>query len=333
MTEKTILVTGGLGFIGSNFIDYYHHLYPNHHIINLDKVTYAACQDLIGEWSEKKHYHFFEGDICNSDLVDKIFNDYKPDQVIHFAAESHVDNSIKNASEFITTNVYGTYVLINTAQKYWSQNSSQLNKFLHVSTDEVYGSLGETGYFSENSQYQPNSPYSASKASSDLIVRSYNKTHGLQTIITNCSNNFGPRQHDEKLIPTIIRKAIKGDIIPIYGDGKNVRDWLFVKDHCIALTLLLDKGVAGEKYNIGGNCELENLDIANHICQYLDKIYKRDETNSFVKQIQFVKDRLGHDRRYAIDSSKIEENLQWKASGDFSESLETTIHWYLKKYE
>lgn len=331
MSHHTVLITGGLGFIGSHFIEYYQEKHPEDNIINLDKVTYAASENLIDEWKHRSNYKFIKGDICNEELINYIFEEFHPNKIIHFAAESHVDNSIKNASAFIKTNVYGTYVLLNAALKTWKSQNQREYRFHHISTDEVYGSLGETGYFTEESKYEPNSPYSASKASSDMIVRSFFQTHKLNAVITNCSNNFGPRQHPEKLIPTIIRKALSGESIPIYGDGKNVRDWLYVKDHCQAIYKVLMHGTAGETYNIGGDCEWENIQLAEKICLSLDEI-NSDKKTSYTDQIKFVEDRLGHDRRYAIDCTKIKENLSWSQITDFNEALRETISWYRKNH-
>mgnify|MGYP000521660615 CR=1 FL=1 len=269
-------------------------------------------------------------------MVEFIFNEYDIRGIIHFAAESHVDNSIKNPGVFIETNVNGTFTLIDVARAYWMDKPFRYKekynncRFHHISTDEVYGTLNETDLFSEETPYAPNSPYSASKASSDMIVRSYQETYGMNTVITNCSNNYGPKQHDEKLIPTIIRKALSNENIPIYGDGKNIRDWLFVEDHCKGIDLVYQKGKAGETYNIGGNNERNNLYIANKICEILDKIKPKNE--SYKNQISFVKDRLGHDFRYAIDATKIETELGWKAAENFETGLKKTVNWYLKKY-
>jgi len=274
---KTILITGGAGFIGSNFILYFINKYEDYFIINLDLHTYAGNIDNLASLNNNKRYKFIKGDICNRELVEYIFKEFDIKGIIHFAAESHVDNSIISPDIFIKTNVNGTFTLIDVAYKYWMEkpfkykNGYENCKFHHISTDEVYGSLGKEGYFTENTPYAPNSPYSASKASSDMIVRSYNKTYGLNTLITNCSNNYGPFQHDEKLIPTIIRNALYGNPIPIYGDGKNIRDWLYVIDHCKAIDIVFHRGRIGETYNIGGKNERENNYIAQIICEILDK--------------------------------------------------------------
>ena len=331
----SILVTGGAGFIGSNFISYFLKTY-NEKIVNLDKLTYAGSLSNLTDIQNHNNYTFVQGDICDAKLVEKLFKRYNFTGVIHFAAESHVDNSIKKPDEFIQTNVFGTFNLLNTAKNYWMNGPNNVkegcesNRFLHVSTDEVYGSLGKEGLFTEKTPYAPNSPYSASKASSDFIARSYYHTYGFNVVTTNCSNNYGPRQHDEKLIPTIIRKALSGENIPIYGDGKNIRDWLFVIDHCKGIDLAFKKGEAGETYNIGGKNERDNLYIANTICEILDEIKPQKE--SYKNLISFVKDRPGHDFRYAIDANKIESNLGWKADENFETGIRKTINWYIEKY-
>ncbi|GAB4153841.1 MAG: dTDP-glucose 4,6-dehydratase [Winogradskyella sp.] len=335
--KQSILITGGAGFIGSNFIDFFLGKYKKTKIVNLDKLTYAGELSNLKEIENNKNYQFVKGDICDTSLVQSLFKTHNFSGVIHFAAESHVDNSIKNPDAFINTNVYGTFNLLNIAKAYWmeapyiAKEGFEYNRFLHISTDEVYGTLEETGLFTENTPYAPNSPYSASKASSDFIVRSYYHTYGMNVVTTNCSNNYGPKQHDEKLIPTIIRKAIKGQDIPIYGDGKNIRDWLYVKDHCEGIDLAFQKGKAGETYNIGGKNERNNLYIAEQICEILDKI--RPQTTQYSEQIKFVKDRPGHDFRYAIDASKIENELGWKAKESFETGILKTVEWYLNKYE
>ena len=331
-----ILITGGLGFIGSNFIEYFLGKNPKYSIVNLDKLTYAEDLSNARTLSNNDRYNYIKGDICDKELVDELFNKYKFSGVIHFAAESHVDNSIENPHEFINTNIQGTFNLLNIAKAYWMNGPFQYkrgcegNKFHHISTDEVYGTLGAEGLFTENTSYAPNSPYSASKASSDFIVRSYFHTYGMNVVTTNCSNNYGPKQHDEKLIPTIIRKALNNEPIPIYGDGKNIRDWLYVEDHCIGIDLAFHKGKYGETYNIGGKNERDNLYIANKICNLLDDIKPKEE--SYSKQIAFVKDRPGHDFRYAIDASKIEKELGWQANENFETGILKTINWYIEKY-
>ncbi len=335
MKEKTILVTGGAGFIGSNYLNYKSEK-SNSKLINLDKLTYAADLNNI-KINETVEYTLVEGDIYNYGLIDAIFSEHKIDVVVHFAAESHVDNSINDPRVFINTNIIGTFNLLEAAYKNWMKSPNKLKseykdaRFLHISTDEVYGTLGKTGVFTEDSPYAPNSPYSSSKASSDMLVRSYYHTYGLPVLTTNCSNNYGPRQHDEKLIPTIIRKALHEENIPIYGDGKNIRDWLYVLDHCRAIDLVLEKGKLGETYNVGGKNERENLYIATIICEILDKIKPRSSNKSYKDLIVFVDDRPGHDYRYAIDASKIEKELGWIVKENFETGIKKTVDWYLEK--
>jgi dTDP-glucose 4,6-dehydratase len=334
---QKILITGGAGFIGSNFIPYYLKKNPHDHIVNLDLLTYAGDLQNIQEVENNNNYTFVKGDICNRELLEDLFNKHQFNGVIHFAAESHVDNSIKNPDAFVQTNVFGTFNLLDVAKNFWMESPNVYKKgfensrFLHVSTDEVYGSLGKTGLFTEQTSYAPNSPYSASKASSDFMVRSYFHTYGLNVVTTNCSNNYGPKQHDEKLIPTIIRKAISDEEIPIYGDGKNIRDWLYVLDHCIGIDLVFKKGKLGETYNIGGKNERDNLYIVNTICAILDEVHPKE--TSYKNQITFVKDRAGHDFRYAIDASKLEKELAWQAQENFESGIKKTINWYLEKYK
>lgn len=332
---KTILVTGGAGFIGSNFIPYFLSKHPDYKIVNLDALTYAGNLDNLKEISDNPNYIFVKGNICDRALVESLFKQYDFRGVIHFAAESHVDNSISGPEAFINTNINGTFTLLDVARKSWMDEPFKIkdgsvgNRFLHISTDEVYGSLGKDGLFTESTPYAPNSPYSASKASSDLLVRSYFHTYGLNVVTTNCSNNYGPKQHSEKLIPTIIRKAITGQDIPIYGDGMNVRDWLFVLDHAKGIDLTFHKGRSGETYNIGGRNERTNIQIVNTICEILDGKNPRSDSQSYKEQITFVKDRAGHDRRYAIDASKIEIELGWKAEENFESGIKKTVDWYL----
>ncbi len=334
--HKNILVTGCAGFIGSNFVPYFLEKYQKYNIINLDILTYAGELKNLKECEFNPRYKFIKGDICNRELIEFIFNEYNIQGVIHFAAESHVDNSIKNPSIFIETNVNGTFTLLDVAYKYWMNKPFNYKekykncRFHHISTDEVYGTLGESGLFTEKTPYAPNSPYSASKASSDMIVRSYQETYGVNTVITNCSNNYGPKQHNEKLIPTIIRKALTGELIPIYGDGKNIRDWLYVLDHCKGIDLVYHNGEKGNIYNIGGKNERTNLQIVNTICSILDE--KIPINKSYKELITFVEDRAGHDRRYAIDATKIENELGWRAYENFESGIINTIDWYLKKY-
>ncbi|CAA6819965.1 MAG: dTDP-glucose 4,6-dehydratase (EC [uncultured Sulfurovum sp.] len=337
MANKAILVTGCAGFIGSNFVPYFLEKYSNYHVINLDLLTYAGDLANLQEVESNKNYTFVQGDICDRQLVQSLFDTHNIQGVIHFAAESHVDNSIKNPGVFIETNVNGTFTLLDVAYKTWMQkpftykDNYQGCRFHHISTDEVYGTLNETDLFTEKTPYAPNSPYSASKASSDMIVRSYQETYGLNTVITNCSNNYGPKQHDEKLIPTIIRKALAGEDIPIYGDGKNIRDWLYVLDHCKGIDLVYHTGEEANVYNIGGRNERTNLQIVDTICTILDK--KVPTAKSYKELITFVEDRAGHDRRYAIDATKLENSLGWKADENFDTGIIKTIDWYLTKYK
>jgi dTDP-glucose 4,6-dehydratase len=331
---KSILVTGCAGFIGSNFVPYFVEKYPEYQIVNLDLLTYAGDLANLKEVDGNERYTFVLGDICNRELLENLFNKYDIQGVIHFAAESHVDNSIKNPGVFVQTNVNGTFTLIDVAYKYWMGKPFMFKpgyetcRFHHVSTDEVYGTLGETGLFTETTPYAPNSPYSASKAGSDMIVRSYFHTYGMNTVITNCSNNYGPKQHNEKLIPTIIRKAVNEENIPIYGDGKNIRDWLYVLDHCKGIDLVYHTGRVGEVYNIGGRNERNNNYIADKVCEILDELRPKAE-GSYKDQISYVEDRAGHDRRYAIDATKIEKELGWKADESFESGIVKTIKWYL----
>ncbi|MGJ0357942.1 dTDP-glucose 4,6-dehydratase [Aliarcobacter cryaerophilus] len=349
--NKTILVTGCAGFIGSNFVPYFLDKYPNYNLVNLDLLTYAGDLENLKECETNPRYKFIKGDICNRELVEFIFNEYDIQGVIHFAAESHVDNSIKNPGVFVQTNVNGTFTLIDVAYKYWMNKPFSYKekynncRFHHISTDEVYGtlSLDPNDLFTEKTPYAPNSPYSASKASSDMIIRAYNETYGLNTVITNCSNNYGPKQHDEKLIPTIIRNALKGNPIPIYGDGKNIRDWLYVLDHCKGIDLVYHNGKTGETYNIGGRNERTNLQIVDRICEILDKIHpiknnkiiqnSKLNIQNYKDLVVFVEDRAGHDRRYAIDATKLETELGWKADENFDTGIVKAIEWYLNKYK
>ena len=335
---KNILVTGGAGFIGANFVPYFIENNSDFHLVNLDLLTYAGNLDNVKEVENHPRYTFVQGDICDRNFVEELFQKFQFHDVIHFAAESHVDNSISGPEAFIKTNVLGTFNLLDTARKLWMSAPNQYNvgfensRFHHVSTDEVYGTLGETGLFEETTPYAPNSPYSASKAGSDMIVRSYFHTYGMNVVTTNCSNNYGPKQHDEKLIPTIIRKAIKGENIPIYGDGKNVRDWLYVLDHCKGIELAFKTGKSGETYNIGGRNERNNLYIVDAVCSILNELQPKSE-GKYQDQITFVKDRPGHDLRYAIDASKIENELGWKADENFESGILKTVRWYLEKFK
>ncbi len=337
MSERTILVTGGAGFIGANFVPYFAAKYPNYKIVNLDKLTYAGNLENLRECESMKNYVFVHGDVCDRDLLEKLFKQYDIKGVVHFAAESHVDNSITGPKAFIETNIVGTFNLLDVARNYWMEAPNKVKpgyeqaRFHHISTDEVYGTLGEDGFFKETTPYAPNSPYSASKAGSDMLVRAYFHTYGMNVTVSNCSNNYGPKQHPEKLIPKIISNALSGKDIPIYGDGKNVRDWLYVLDHCKAIDLIFHKGKAGETYNIGGHNEKNNLEIVDAICSILDKEMPRSNGSSYKDLIVFVKDRPGHDRRYAIDATKLTTELGWKADENFASGIVKTVEWYLNK--
>lgn len=333
---KNILVTGGAGFIGSNLISFLTEKYSACRIINLDKLTYAADLENLKDVSSRPNYVFIKGDICDEKLIPEIFKAYSVDGVFHLAACSHVDNSIKEPREFVKTNIEGTFNLLSCAYQAWHEGPFKVKaghegaRFHLVSTDEVYGSA-ENGRFTESSPVKPNSPYSASKASADLLARAYIKTFGLNVTISNCSNNFGPCQHGEKFIPTVIRCALSGKNIPIYGDGGNIRDWLYVKDHCEALDLIFRLSAPGETYNIGGGTELDNLTLAKRICALLNKLCPSAEDYS--KLISFVEDRPGHDRRYSVDCSKLKKDLGWSARTSFDSALEQTVKWYLRKYD
>jgi dTDP-glucose 4,6-dehydratase len=331
MKDRVILITGGAGFIGSHLVEYFLKKYPVYYVVNLDALTYAGDIKRLDNIKDNKNYKFIQGNICDYDLIRKLFQQYDISDVIHLAAESHVDNSIANPNIFIETNIKGTFTLLEVARLCWL-NKKEKNKFLHVSTDEVYGSLGNSGYFSEKTPYAPNSPYSASKAASDFLVRSYFHTYNLPILISNCSNNYGPKQHDEKLIPTIIRKALKGEKIPIYGNGKNIRDWLYVEDHCSALDAVFHRGSIGESYNIGTRNEKTNLEVVNLVCSILDQLKPLAGNKSYSEQISYVTDRLGHDYRYAIDNTKICSELNWQASSLFIDSMKTTVEWYVNYY-
>jgi len=322
---ETILVTGGAGFIGSNFVHRWHRNHPDDRILVLDKLTYAA---------DPKHIEGLEGvelvrtDIQNRELAVHLLDKHRVKRLVHFAAESHVDNSIKGPAAFIQTNILGTFALLEAAREVWAGDRSA--RFLHVSTDEVYGALGAMGKFHEGMAYAPNSPYSASKASSDHLVRAYHHTYGLPVLTTNCSNNYGPRQHPEKLIPLAITRMVKGEPIPIYGDGQQIRDWLYVEDHCQAIETVITRGIPGETYCIGGDNEQKNLDLVDLLCDLVDKILNRPQGTSR-KLKAFVQDRAGHDRRYAIDAGKIQADLGWQPQTTFEEGLEYTVKWYLSR--
>lgn len=332
---QTIIITGGAGFIGSNFI---HELLAatDYHVINLDLLTYAGNQDSLKDIKDNARYTFVHGDICDVELVKDLMAKYQPSAIIHFAAESHVDRSIDGPAVFIQTNITGTFNLLDNARQYWrdlAESERERFRFIHISTDEVYGSLGPTGYFTEETCYAPNSPYSASKASADHLARSYYHTYGLPVIITNCSNNYGPYHFPEKLIPLMILNALEGKLLPVYGTGQNVRDWLYVKDHCRAILTVLEKGKPGEKYNIGGHNEKTNLEIVHTLCDILDVRQPRTDGRSYREQITFVQDRPGHDMRYAIDASKIERELGWVPAETFETGIVKTVDWYLNNLE
>ena len=340
MTEKkTVLVTGGSGFIGTNLVRLLLHS-GEYSLVNLDALTYAANPSSLADLHGHQGYVFVKGNITDRELVSSLLAKYEPAGVLHLAAESHVDRSIVNAEDFIQTNVVGTYSILEAARAYWNALPSERKstfRFLHVSTDEVFGSLGEDGYFSEETPYKPNSPYAASKAASDHFVRAFHHTYGLPTVITNCSNNYGPYQFPEKMIPLMILNALSGKPLPVYGDGSNVRDWIHVEDHCRAVKLAFEKGKPGEVYTIGANNEQKNINLVNRICSVLDEmappveipLLRERGLNSYSELIRFVADRPGHDRRYAIDSAKITRELGWQAEVPFEAGLRRTIEWYL----
>ncbi len=329
---KTILVTGGAGFIGSNLV---RHLiqHTTYNVLNVDKLTYSGNLDSLADVAENERYSFEQADICEVQEISALFEKYQPDYVMHLAAESHVDRSIDGPAEFLNTNILGTFTLLEAARAYWENLSGtrkEAFRFLHISTDEVFGSLGSSGYFTEETSYKPNSPYSASKASSDHLVRAWFHTYGLPTVITNCSNNYGPYQFPEKLIPVVLLKALKGEAIPVYGKGENIRDWLYVEDHVTALISALERGENGETYNIGGSAERTNLDLVKTICNILNELKPNTVIGDYKKLITFVKDRPGHDLRYAIDSSKIQNELNWKPAKTLEAGLRETVNWYLE---
>ena len=331
-----IIVTGGAGFIGSNFVPYFCAKYPEYKVINLDKLTYAGNLDNLKECENMSNYHFVQGDICDEALIEKLFVENDIRGVVHFAAESHVDNSIKGPRAFINTNIVGTFNLLEAARKHWMEAPNKYKadyegcRFHHISTDEVYGTLGDDGMFEETTPYAPNSPYSASKASSDFLVRAYHHTFGMNVTTSNCSNNYGPKQHNEKLIPHIISKALAEQPLPIYGQGLNIRDWLYVLDHCKAIDLIYHTGKAGETYNVGGRNERNNITIVKTICAILDEKRPRTNGQKYEELITFVQDRAGHDFRYAIDATKLETELGWKAEETFDTGIIKTVEWYLK---
>jgi len=336
---RKVLITGGAGFIGSNFVLHMAKACPSDRLIVLDKLTYAGNLENLKALKEGAAYRFVKGDINDAQLVDSIFSEEAVDAVVNFAAESHVDRSILGPRDFVETNVLGTFTLLEAARKAWlsGEGKTEGKRFLHVSTDEVYGSLGPAGLFTETTAYSPNSPYAASKASSDHLVRAYCHTYNLPAITTNCSNNYGPYQFPEKLIPLMVINALKGKPLPVYGDGQNVRDWLFVEDHCKAISLVLEKGLIGETYNVGGRNEEKNIDIVKLICSLVDERAERDNAlrsaypfeGSRERLIHFVKDRPGHDRRYAIDCAKIERELGWTPGHLFEEGIRKTVDWYI----
>lgn len=328
---KTFLVTGGAGFIGGNFVLLLLQR-EDVRVVNLDALTYAGNLDTLEPVKDNPRHVFVEGDIRDRDLLRRLFAEHRPDCVVNFAAESHVDRSIDSPGEFILTNVVGTFEMLEAARAYWMELQGEAKdafRFLHVSTDEVYGSLGETGKFTETTPYAPNSPYSASKAGADHLARAYNRTYGMPVLTTNCSNNYGPFQFPEKLIPLVTRKALAGEPLPVYGDGQQVRDWLYVEDHCRAILAVLEGGTPGEVYNVGGDSEKPNLEVVQTICRLLDEMAPDKGPVPHEQLITFVKDRPGHDRRYAIDASKIKNNLGWKPENDFESGLRKTLQWYL----
>jgi len=329
---KNILVTGGCGFIGANFIRYL--LSESDftgRVINLDKLTYAGNPENLAETDKQfpGRYIFVKADICDSEALTEVFESYNIDAVCHFAAESHVDRSIVGPGAFIQTNIVGTFNLLEQIRKY----RNNISLFHQISTDEVYGTLGKEGFFTEETPYSPSSPYSASKASSDHLVRAYHRTYGIPVTISNCSNNYGPYQFPEKLIPLMILNALEGKPLPVYGDGSNVRDWLYVKDHCSAVWTIMKKGKKGETYNIGGNCEMKNIDVVKSICDLIDKITPESDGKSRQQLITFVKDRPGHDLRYAIDSAKLQKELGWTPAESFETGIQKTIQWYIDNKE
>lgn len=334
--SKSIIVTGGAGFIGSNFVPYFCEKYPDYQIINIDKLTYAGNLDNLQECESVNNYVFIQEDICNAEKIEELFIKYDIRGVIHFAAESHVDNSIKGPRAFINTNIIGTFNLLEAARKHWMDAPNKVKdgyencRFHHISTDEVYGTLGNEGFFHETTPYAPNSPYSASKASSDFLVRAYHHTFGMNVTTSNCSNNYGPKQHNEKLIPHIIEKALAEEPLPIYGKGENIRDWLYVLDHCKAIDLIYHKGKSGETYNVGGFNERNNITIVKTICALLDERRPRKNGAKYADLITFVQDRAGHDFRYAIDSSKLTNELGWHADENFDTGIVKTVDWYLR---
>lgn len=335
-TNRTILVTGGAGFIGSNFVTYMVNAYPDYKIINLDKLTYAGSLDNLIEIESKKNYTFLKGDISDAEFINSVFESYPITDVIHLAAESHVDRSIKDGTTFVETNVLGTFNLLQAAKKSWKQDSNlEVHRFHHISTDEIYGSLESDGMFSEETPYDPRNQYSATKASSNMLVKSFGYTYDMDIVISSCSNNYGPKQHKEKLIPTIIHNALTEQPIPIYGDGQNIRDWIYVEDHCRALDTIFHNGKSMNTYNVGGRTEKTNIEIVNSICDLLDDLHPISSKviKSYRELITFTEDRLGHDRRYAVDDRKIRETLNWTQMTRFETGLKNTIEWYVNKWK
>ena len=334
---KTVyFVTGGCGFIGANFIQYLLKKTKPKSVINLDKLTYAGNQKNLAVFEQDPRYIFVHGDICDAELVSRLFTEYQPNYIINFAAESHVDRSIDGPAEFIQTNIVGTSVLLQEALKYYSTlkgKESERFRFHHVSTDEVFGSLSASGFFTEETPYDPSSPYSASKASSDHLVRAWHRTFDLPVLISNCSNNYGPYQFPEKLIPLMILNCLEEKPLPVYGTGENIRDWLYVEDHCDAIYTILQKGTIGETYNVGGNNEIKNIQIVEVICDVLNDIHPAGSGKSYHELITFVKDRPGHDFRYAIDASKLKKEIGWEPKESFNTGIQKTIEWYLKNEE
>ncbi len=330
--KKIIFVTGGSGFIGSNFIRCVLRRQPTWRVINLDGLTYAGNSESLEDLATDERYRFVLGNICDRTLVERLLSEEQPTYVVHFAAESHVDRSIDGPAAFVETNVYGTFTMLDAVRCWWRELPAVQQaafRFLHVSTDEVYGSLGATGLFTEDTPYAPNSPYSASKAASDHFVRAYHHTYGLPVLTTNCSNNYGPYQFPEKLIPLMILNALAGKPLPVYGDGMQIRDWLYVEDHCRAILTVLDQGKTGETYNIGGHNEMANINIVHTLCSLLDELHPRSDGKPYSEQITYVTDRPGHDRRYAIDAGKIGRELGWKPQETFDTGIRKTVEWYL----
>jgi len=336
--NQTLLITGGAGFIGSNFITYFMKKYPETRILNIDKLTYAGSIDNLTEVNTLENYKFIHGDISDEGLIDGLFQQHDITGIIHFAAESHVDRSISDAKAFVQSNIVGTLTLLQAARRNWEKKGVlSTRRFHQISTDEVYGSLGKDGKFTENTAYDPRNPYSASKAGANLLVKSFGYTYGMNIVISSSSNNYGPNQHKEKLIPTIISKALAGEAIPIYGDGKNIRDWLYVNDHCLALDMIYHYGKKQATYNVGGGNEKTNIEMALHICDILDGLVPERlatcSINHFKELLTFTEDRLGHDRRYAVDDTKLRNELGWKPKTDLTEGLQNTVEWYVQKWK